>query len=87
MFSGSLIRTIRIKLLHMVRGSLISYLWTFLHFLLYTSIKLKTYSKGLSSSKRGDCWNKNIFDECFNDNKPYGINTKFYEWWSTDVCT
>jgi len=26
-------------------------------------------------------------DECFNDNKPRGINDKFYEWWSTDVCT
>jgi len=23
---------------------------------------------------------QNLFDECFNDNKPYGINTKFYEW-------
>jgi len=30
---------------------------------------------------------QNIFDECFNDNKPYGINTKFYEWSSTNVCT
>ena len=25
--------------------------------------------------------------ECFNDNKPHRINDKFYEWWSTDVCT
>jgi len=33
------------------------------------------------------CWSKNIFDECFNDNKPRGINDKFYEWWSTDVYT
>ena len=33
------------------------------------------------------CWSKNLFDECFNDNKPRGINDKFYEWWSTDVCT
>jgi hypothetical protein len=23
----------------------------------------------------------------WNDNKPYGINVMFYEWWSTDVCT
>ena len=33
------------------------------------------------------CWTKNLFDECFNDNKPYEINAKFYEWWSTDICT
>jgi len=32
-------------------------------------------------------WSNNLFDECFNDNKPHGINDKFYEWWSTDVCT
>ena len=71
---------IRIKLLHVFRGSLISYLWTFLHFILYTSIKVKIYSKGVCHhQKGGDCWNKNLFDECFNDNKPYGINTKFYE--------
>jgi len=32
-------------------------------------------------------WSKNLFDECFNDIKPRGINDKFYEWWSTNVCT
>jgi len=33
------------------------------------------------------CWSKNLFDKCCNDNKPRGINDKFYEWWSIDVCT
>ena len=29
---------------------------------------------------RSHMLNQNLFDECFNDNKPYKINTKFYEW-------
>jgi len=58
-----------------------------LTFVIISSIKLKIYSKGLSSSKREDCWSKNLFDECLNDNKPRGINDKFYEWCSIDGCT
>jgi len=30
---------------------------------------------------------KIFFHECFNDNKPRGINDKFYEWWSTNIWT
>ena len=30
---------------------------------------------------------KDLFDKCYNDNKPHGKKDKFYEWWYIDVCT
>ena len=52
------------------------------------NLRKKTNEEVISFKKDGrSCWSKNIFDECFNDNKPRGINNKFYEWWSTDDCT
>ena len=49
---------------------------------------MMTPKSAMSHKRVGSrCWSKNLFDKCFNDNKPRGINDKFYEWWSTDVCT